>query len=181
MQPRALARGILDVADAAMMRAIKVISLERGHDPREFTLVAFGGAGGLHACRLARALDISRVLVPQHPGLRSAHGMLHAPRTRHLAQTHIAPLEHLLSRRGAPSWMGCWRGSRRAPRRRAGAGRRRRAPAARRAALPGPELHAAHPRALVHAQDALEDPRAAFEARTRSCMAGSRPGAPSSS
>lgn len=72
------ARAIIEVANARMVRAIKVISLERGHDPREFTLVCFGGAGGLHACELADALEMGRVLVPQAPGLLSAVGMLNA-------------------------------------------------------------------------------------------------------
>ena len=59
-----------------MERAIKVISVERGFDPREFTLFSFGGAGGLHAAELARGLDIGRVFVPQNPGMLSAAGML---------------------------------------------------------------------------------------------------------
>jgi N-methylhydantoinase A len=83
------ARGILAIADAAMVRAIKVISLQRGHDPHAHTLVAFGGAGGLHACRLADALDIPQVLLPQHPGLLSARGMLSAPRAHMASQTTL--------------------------------------------------------------------------------------------
>lgn len=86
------ARGILDVADAAMVRAIKVISVRRGHDPRDFALVSFGGAGGLHACRLAEALGMSRVVVPANPGLLSAYGMLHADRQRLFSQSVLAPL-----------------------------------------------------------------------------------------
>ena len=61
------AAGILRVAETNMERAIRVISVERGHDPRDFTLVAFGGAGPLHACALARALRIRRVLIPAPP------------------------------------------------------------------------------------------------------------------
>lgn len=90
-----LAQGILKVADAAMARAIKVISLERGEDPRDFTLVSFGGAGGLHACRLAAQLGIRRVLIPQHPGLLSAYGMLHAERTQRVSRTHMIRLDVL--------------------------------------------------------------------------------------
>ncbi len=90
-----LAQGMLDVADAAMSRAIKVISLERGHDPRDFTLVSFGGAGGLHACRLAAQLGMRRVLIPEHPGLLSAYGMLHAERIQRLSRTHLVTLEKL--------------------------------------------------------------------------------------
>src|SRR5437879_8592861 len=56
----AFAQGILDVANAVMEKAIRVISVERGHDPRDYTLVAFGGAGGLHACELASALRMPR-------------------------------------------------------------------------------------------------------------------------
>src|SRR6185436_230946 len=63
MSVEALAEGIVRVANANMERAIRLVSIERGHDPREFVLVAFGGAGGLHACELARALGIPRVLV----------------------------------------------------------------------------------------------------------------------
>jgi N-methylhydantoinase A len=70
------AAGILRLSEAAMEKAIRVISVERGHDPREFTLVSFGGAGPLHACTLARALRIPRVLVPQMPGALSALGIL---------------------------------------------------------------------------------------------------------
>lgn len=71
-----LAEGILAVANTTMERAIRVISVERGFDPREFTLFAFGGAGGMHAAYLARCLDIQRVLVPPNPGILSAIGML---------------------------------------------------------------------------------------------------------
>ncbi|MBV8170201.1 MAG: hydantoinase/oxoprolinase family protein, partial [Alphaproteobacteria bacterium] len=62
------AQGIVSVVTANMARAIRVISVQRGHDPRDYTLVAFGGAGPLHAARLARELDIARVLVPRSPG-----------------------------------------------------------------------------------------------------------------
>ena len=79
---RHAAEGVLRVAEATMMRAVHRISLQRGHDPRGFTLVPFGGAGGLHACRLAELLGIDRVLVPANPGLLSAVGMLTAPPRR---------------------------------------------------------------------------------------------------
>jgi N-methylhydantoinase A len=69
------ARGIIRVADAEMIRALRVISIERGLDPRELTLVAFGGAGGLHACSLAEELDIGRILVPLAAGVLSALGL----------------------------------------------------------------------------------------------------------
>ncbi|MGH9868911.1 MAG: hydantoinase/oxoprolinase family protein [Candidatus Polarisedimenticolia bacterium] len=69
------AEGMLDVAEATMARAIRVISLFRGHEPSGFTLLAFGGAGGLHAASLAASLGMRRVVVPAHPGVFSAFGM----------------------------------------------------------------------------------------------------------
>jgi len=83
----ALALGIVDVANAIMEKAIRVISVERGHDPRDYTLVAFGGAGALHACELAEALEIPRVLVPCFPGALSALGILRADVTKDLSRT----------------------------------------------------------------------------------------------
>ncbi len=70
--------GILRVAEATMARAVQRISLQRGRDPRDYTLVPFGGAGGLHACHLAEALGMTRILVPTDPGVLSAVGMLGA-------------------------------------------------------------------------------------------------------
>jgi N-methylhydantoinase A/oxoprolinase/acetone carboxylase beta subunit len=81
----AAAEGILRVADANMERAIRLISVERGHDPRDFALVAFGGCGGLHACGLARELGMRTVLVPEHAGALSALGMLLADNVRDYA------------------------------------------------------------------------------------------------
>ena len=71
-----LAEGILAVANATMEKAIRVISVERGYDVREFDLFSFGGAGGMHAVYLARLLGIPRVVVPRNPGILSALGML---------------------------------------------------------------------------------------------------------
>ena len=65
------AAGVVRVVNANMERAIRVVSIERGYDPRDFALVAFGGAGGLHACQLASALGIPRVIIPTMPRLRS--------------------------------------------------------------------------------------------------------------
>jgi N-methylhydantoinase A len=76
------ARGILRVANANMERAIGVVSVERGHDPRDFALVAFGGCGGLHACEIAAELGIETVLIPEYAGVLSALGMLLADRVR---------------------------------------------------------------------------------------------------
>jgi N-methylhydantoinase A len=70
------AAGVIRVVNATMEKAIRVVSIERGRDPRQFALVAFGGAGGLHACALAEALSIPRVIVPAFPGALSALGIL---------------------------------------------------------------------------------------------------------
>ena len=91
--PRAeeFAAGILRVVETQMEKAIRVISVERGHDPRQFTLVAFGGGGPLHACSLARALRIPRVLVPAMPGALSAVGILLADAVRDYSRTVMLP------------------------------------------------------------------------------------------
>jgi N-methylhydantoinase A len=81
----AAAQGILRVANANMERAIRLVSVERGHDPRDFALVAFGGCGGLHACEIAQELGIQTVLVPEYAGALSALGMLLASRVRDYA------------------------------------------------------------------------------------------------
>jgi N-methylhydantoinase A len=81
------AAGIIRVVETEMARAIRVISVEQGHDPRDFTLVAFGGGGPLHACSLARALRIPKVLVPTMPGALSALGILLADVVRDHART----------------------------------------------------------------------------------------------
>jgi N-methylhydantoinase A len=85
------AAGIVRLAEAAMEKAIRVISVERGHDPRDFTLVSFGGAGPLHACALARALKIPRVLVPQMPGALSALGILMSDVVKDYSRTVMLP------------------------------------------------------------------------------------------
>jgi N-methylhydantoinase A len=81
------AEGIVRVVNASMERAIRSISVERGHDPREYTLIAFGGAAGQHACELAAALGIRRVVVPFHPGLLSAWGAASADVQRDYVRT----------------------------------------------------------------------------------------------
>jgi N-methylhydantoinase A len=73
------ARGVVDVVEAHMERAVRKVSVDEGFDPRESTLVAFGGAGGLHAAPLARALGMESVLIPAHAGVFSALGLLLAP------------------------------------------------------------------------------------------------------
>ena len=72
------AQGILEVANASIERALRKVSIARGYDPRRFTLVAFGGAGPLHACQVAQRLHIPRILIPSHPGVLCAHGLLMA-------------------------------------------------------------------------------------------------------
>src|SRR3954463_1750147 len=84
------AAGIIRVAEAEMEKAIRLISVERGHDPREFTLVCFGGAGPLHACALALTLGIPRVLVPSMPGALSALGILMSDVVRDYSRTVMA-------------------------------------------------------------------------------------------
>ena len=75
---RTAARGILAIVDTNMVGAIRVVSVERGHDPRDFTLVPFGGAGPLHGCALAELLGMTRVLIPPAPGVLCADGLLAA-------------------------------------------------------------------------------------------------------
>jgi N-methylhydantoinase A len=76
LSPEEFAAGVVRVVNANMEKAIRVVSIERGHDPRQFSLVAFGGAGAMHACELAHALRIPRVIVPAYPGALSALGIL---------------------------------------------------------------------------------------------------------
>ena len=95
----ATAQGILAVVTANMARAIRVISVQRGHDPRDYTLVAFGGAGPLHAARLARELDIGRVLVPRTPGILCAMGLLLTDLRADFATTRL----HILTTAALPA------------------------------------------------------------------------------
>src|SRR5215217_1547663 len=85
------AQGILSVVTANMARAIRVISVQRGHDPRDYTLMAFGGAGPLHAVRLAKELEIGRVLVPANPGILCAMGLLLTDLRADFAATRLMP------------------------------------------------------------------------------------------
>jgi N-methylhydantoinase A len=100
------AAGIVQVVETSMAKAVRVISVERGHDPRDFTLLAFGGGGPLHACALARALCVPRVLVPALPGALSAVGILLADTTREYSRTVMlppdAPLEEIFAELEAP-------------------------------------------------------------------------------
>ena len=81
------AKGIIDVVNDHMVRALRVMSVERGEDPKDYTLVSFGGAGGLHVCALASELEMSRALVPVNAGVLSALGMLAAEASRERSRT----------------------------------------------------------------------------------------------
>jgi N-methylhydantoinase A len=88
----ALAEGLVRIAVARMTSAIREISIQRGHDPRDFTLVAFGGAGPMHALALAEEIGIPRVLVPRHPGNFSALGLLASDIKHDDVRTRVGPL-----------------------------------------------------------------------------------------
>jgi N-methylhydantoinase A len=95
MSVRDAAAGIIAIANDHMQQALRVMSVERGVDPRDYTLVSFGGAGGLHVCALADALGMTRALVPAQAGVLSALGMTVARAGRHLAHTLRRPLAAL--------------------------------------------------------------------------------------
>jgi N-methylhydantoinase A/oxoprolinase/acetone carboxylase beta subunit len=82
----------IDVVNAEMLRALRVVSVERGHDPRDFALIAFGGAGPLHACALAEELGIEAVLVPAAAGVLSALGLVASDERRDHVRSYVCPL-----------------------------------------------------------------------------------------
>ncbi len=84
---------VIDVVNAEMLRALRVVSVERGHDPRDFALVAFGGAGPLHACALAEELGIGAVLVPAAAGVLSALGLVASDERRDGVVSYVRPLD----------------------------------------------------------------------------------------
>ena len=86
------ARGVYRIANATMTRAIRSVTVERGHDPRRFGLVAFGGAGPMHAAAMADALDVERVVVPRPAGVLSAYGLLAADEVHDAVRTVRVPL-----------------------------------------------------------------------------------------
>jgi N-methylhydantoinase A len=90
---REAAEGVFEVANANMTRAIRSVTVERGYDPRDFGLVAFGGAGPIHAAALADNLDIGTVVVPHVGGVLSAYGLLDADETYDAVRTHQTPIE----------------------------------------------------------------------------------------
>jgi len=89
------AEGIVNIANEHMVRALRVISLQRGIDPRDYVLMSFGGAGGLHVCALADAMQMKQAIVPVFGGVLSAFGMLVTPPSRQHSQTVIALLNRL--------------------------------------------------------------------------------------
>ncbi len=93
MDTQRAAEGIIAVMNANMIRGIRRVSVEQGYDPREFALVVFGGAGPLHAVELAQALNMLRIVIPPHPGIASAFGMLSADVRHDYVQTHITTSE----------------------------------------------------------------------------------------
>jgi N-methylhydantoinase A len=91
--PRSVARGAIRFAVAQMSHALRLVTLRRGHDPRDFVFVAYGGAGPLHATLLARELGISRTVIPPGPGHFSAFGMLASPLRGEAVRTVLGPLD----------------------------------------------------------------------------------------
>ena len=85
----AVAEGVLRIANENMRQALQLISVQKGYDPREFTLCCFGGAGGLHVCELAESMSMKQVLIPRFGGVFSALGMLLAPKERQLSRFFI--------------------------------------------------------------------------------------------
>jgi len=92
---RDAALGVIQIANEHMARALRVISVERGHNPADYTLLCFGGAGGLHACDLAELLSMQRVIIPARSGVLSALGMLVSEPGRELSQAVLSPLAGL--------------------------------------------------------------------------------------
>ena len=88
------AAGVVAVVDAAMEQAVRLVTVERGVDPRRLALVAFGGAGPLHACAVARSLGMRAVIVPPRAGVLSAAGLLCSPRRRELVRSWPTPADH---------------------------------------------------------------------------------------
>jgi N-methylhydantoinase A len=95
LSAEAVALGAISVANVHMERALRVVSIEKGQNPADFTLFSFGGAGGLHACELAESLKIERIMIPANAGVFSALGMLFASEVRDYAQTVLAEVDLL--------------------------------------------------------------------------------------
>jgi N-methylhydantoinase A len=91
--PREASRGVMRLAIEQMAHALRLVSVRRGHDPRDFTFIAYGGAGPLHAAPLARELGVSRTVIPPAPGHLSAFGMLLSELRSDAIRTHVGPLD----------------------------------------------------------------------------------------
>ena len=87
------AAGIVTLVDAEMAKVLRIVSVERGHDPRDFTLLAFGGGGPLHACAVAHDIGVARVIVPSYPGVFSAYGLLAADVRASAVRSLVAPAD----------------------------------------------------------------------------------------
>ncbi len=88
-----VSQGILDITNANMLRTLKLVTIDRGYDPRKLTLMAFGGAGPLHACDLAEKISMPRIIIPKLPGVFSALGLLHADMSNDFVETVMISLE----------------------------------------------------------------------------------------
>jgi N-methylhydantoinase A len=88
------AQGIIDIVNANMIKSMRVISVERGYDPREFALISFGGAGPLHSVELADEMDLAESIIPYAPGVNSAIGLLAADYRKDYVETYLKQLEH---------------------------------------------------------------------------------------
>jgi len=89
------AAGIIRIANSAMAKILRIVSIERGHDPRDFVLMCFGGAGPVHGCSLAEELGITTIVVPTSPGLFSAYGLLAADLKVNLAKAMMSPIDRV--------------------------------------------------------------------------------------
>jgi N-methylhydantoinase A len=87
------AAGIVTLVDAEMAKVLRIVSVERGHDPRDFTLLAFGGGGPLHACAVAQDIGVARVVIPSYPGVFSAYGLLAADVRASAVRSLVAPAD----------------------------------------------------------------------------------------
>ena len=114
LEPTRTAEGIVAVVEAQMVKAVRVVSVEQGHDPRRFTLVPFGGAGPLHQGAIARELGCRRVLVPPNPGVLSALGLLAAPIAVDHVRTRLGALDEADPEALEQAWAGLEDDARRA-------------------------------------------------------------------
>lgn len=114
LETYAAAYGIAQIANAAMMRALRAVSTERGRDPRDYTLVSFGGAGPIHAAALAEEMEITKVLIPVFPGLFSALGLLLADYRHDYIRSVVTPLSAIEPRKIAALYADMQQGAREA-------------------------------------------------------------------